>query len=93
MALGRRATALLRALVEQPGAVIAKDALIKAARRGQVVEEKQPHQVDRGAGLSVRDRQCGVASETAPRPQTSRAHTGRRLLIGRVTELPGAEIV
>src|SRR6516162_6946726 len=39
VALGRRATALLRALVERPGAVIAKDALIEAAWRGQAVEE------------------------------------------------------
>jgi len=37
--LGRRATAVLRALVERPGAVIAKDALIQAAWRGQAVEE------------------------------------------------------
>jgi DNA-binding winged helix-turn-helix (wHTH) protein len=39
VALGRRATALLRAVVERPGAVIAKDALIEAAWRGQAVEE------------------------------------------------------
>ena len=39
VALGRRATAVLRALVERPGAVIAKDALIQAAWRGQIVEE------------------------------------------------------
>ena len=39
VALGRRATAVLRALVERPGAVIAKDALIQAAWRGQAVEE------------------------------------------------------
>jgi DNA-binding winged helix-turn-helix (wHTH) protein len=31
LALGRRAIALLRALVERPGAMVSKDALIKAA--------------------------------------------------------------
>jgi TolB-like protein len=39
VALGRRAIALLRALVERPGAVVSKDALIDAAWSGQVVEE------------------------------------------------------
>ena len=39
VALGRRAIALLRALVERPGAVVSKDALIDAAWPGQVVEE------------------------------------------------------
>src|SRR5260370_7903576 len=39
VALGRRATALLRALVERPGAVVLKDALIEAAWSGQAVEE------------------------------------------------------
>src|SRR6516162_11012051 len=38
-ALGRRAIALLRALVERRGAVVSKDALIDAAWSGQVVEE------------------------------------------------------
>src|SRR5277367_309122 len=38
-ALGRRAIALLRALVERPGEVISKDALIEAAWPGQAVEE------------------------------------------------------
>jgi adenylate cyclase len=37
--LGRRAIALLRALVERPGAMVSKDALIDAAWSGQVVEE------------------------------------------------------
>jgi DNA-binding winged helix-turn-helix (wHTH) protein len=37
--LGRRAIALLRALVARPGAVVSKDALIEAAWPGQVVEE------------------------------------------------------
>jgi TolB-like protein/DNA-binding winged helix-turn-helix (wHTH) protein/Flp pilus assembly protein TadD len=37
--LGRRAIALLRALVERPGAVVSKDALIEAAWSGQEVEE------------------------------------------------------
>jgi adenylate cyclase len=37
--LGRRAIALLRALVERRGAVVSKDALIDAAWSGQVVEE------------------------------------------------------
>ena len=37
--LGRRAVALLRALVERPGAVVSKDALIEAAWPGQVVED------------------------------------------------------
>src|SRR5215469_8874871 len=37
--LGRRAVALLRALVERPGAVVSKDALIEAAWPGQAVEE------------------------------------------------------
>jgi TolB-like protein/Tfp pilus assembly protein PilF len=39
MALGRRAIALLRALVERPGAVVSKDVLIEAAWSGQAVEE------------------------------------------------------
>jgi DNA-binding winged helix-turn-helix (wHTH) protein len=34
VALGRRATALLRALVERRGALVSKDALIEAAWRG-----------------------------------------------------------
>jgi DNA-binding winged helix-turn-helix (wHTH) protein len=38
-ALGRRAVALLRALVERPGALVSKDALIEAAWPGQAVEE------------------------------------------------------
>jgi TolB-like protein len=37
--LGRRAVALLRVLVEQPGAVVSKDALIAVAWSGHVVEE------------------------------------------------------
>ncbi len=37
--LGRRAIALLRALVEKPGALLSKDALIEAAWSGQFVEE------------------------------------------------------
>jgi DNA-binding winged helix-turn-helix (wHTH) protein len=37
--LGRRAVALLRALVERPGALVSKDALIKAAWPGQAVED------------------------------------------------------
>jgi TolB-like protein len=39
VALGRRAIALLRALVEQPGALLSKDALIEAGWPGQFVEE------------------------------------------------------
>ena len=39
VALGGRAVALLRALVERPGALVSKDALIKAAWPGQVVED------------------------------------------------------
>jgi TolB-like protein/DNA-binding winged helix-turn-helix (wHTH) protein/class 3 adenylate cyclase/predicted ATPase len=39
VALGRRAVALLRALVERPGALVSKDALIDAAWPGQAVEE------------------------------------------------------
>ena len=39
LALGRRAIALLRALVERPGALVTKDALIDAGWPGQVVEE------------------------------------------------------
>jgi DNA-binding winged helix-turn-helix (wHTH) protein len=39
VALGQRAIALLRALVERPGAVVSKDALIEAAWPGQAVEE------------------------------------------------------
>ncbi len=38
-ALGRRAIALLRAMVEQPGALLSKDALIEAGWPGQSVEE------------------------------------------------------
>jgi DNA-binding winged helix-turn-helix (wHTH) protein len=39
VALGDRATALLRALVEQPGVMVSKDALIEAGWPGQIVEE------------------------------------------------------
>ena len=39
LALGRRALALLQALVERPGALVSKDALIEAAWPGQAVEE------------------------------------------------------
>jgi DNA-binding winged helix-turn-helix (wHTH) protein/predicted ATPase len=39
LALGRRAVALLRALVERPGALVSKGALIDAAWPGQAVEE------------------------------------------------------
>src|SRR5712692_9025762 len=38
-ALGKRAIALLQALVEQPGELVSKDALIEAAWSGQIVEE------------------------------------------------------
>lgn len=38
-ALGRRAVALLRSLIEQPGALVSKEALIEAAWPGQIVEE------------------------------------------------------
>src|SRR5271169_4261163 len=37
--LGRRAVASLRALVERPGALVSKDALIDAAWPGRAVEE------------------------------------------------------
>src|SRR5260370_6863703 len=37
--LGKRAILLLRALVERPGELVPKDALIEAAWPGQVVEE------------------------------------------------------
>ena len=39
VALGQRATALLSALVERPGALISKDALVDAAWRGLAVED------------------------------------------------------
>src|SRR5689334_20770622 len=39
VALGQRAVALLRVLVERPGAPISKDALIEAAWAGLTVEE------------------------------------------------------
>ena len=39
VALGRRAIALLRTLVEQPGTLVSKDALIEAAWSGRAVEE------------------------------------------------------
>src|SRR5262249_28818370 len=39
VALGRRATTLLRVLLEQPGAPVSKDALIEAAWSGLTVEE------------------------------------------------------
>jgi DNA-binding winged helix-turn-helix (wHTH) protein len=37
--LGRRAVALLRALIEKPGALVSKDVLIEAAWPGQAVED------------------------------------------------------
>jgi DNA-binding winged helix-turn-helix (wHTH) protein/predicted ATPase len=39
LAVGRRALALLRALVKRPGALVSKDTLIEAAWPGQAVEE------------------------------------------------------
>src|SRR5262245_28872291 len=39
VALGRRAIALLRALVERPGALVSKDELLEAAWPGRAVEE------------------------------------------------------
>jgi len=39
VALGQRAVALLRALIERPGALVLKDALIEAAWRGQAVDD------------------------------------------------------
>jgi DNA-binding winged helix-turn-helix (wHTH) protein/predicted ATPase len=39
VALGRRAVALLQALVERPGALVSKDALIAAAWPGQTIED------------------------------------------------------
>src|SRR5438477_3279787 len=39
VALGRRAVALLRALVERPGSLVSKDVLIEAAWPGQAVED------------------------------------------------------
>jgi DNA-binding winged helix-turn-helix (wHTH) protein/predicted ATPase len=39
LGLGRRGIALLRKLLEQPGAVVAKDTLIEAAWPGQAIEE------------------------------------------------------
>jgi TolB-like protein/DNA-binding winged helix-turn-helix (wHTH) protein len=39
VALGQRAIALLRTLVERPGALVSKDALIEAAWSGRLVEE------------------------------------------------------
>jgi DNA-binding winged helix-turn-helix (wHTH) protein len=39
LALGRRAVALLRALVARPGALVSKESLIEAAWPGQAVEE------------------------------------------------------
>jgi len=39
VALGRRAVALLRALIERPGALVSKDKLINAAWPGQAVED------------------------------------------------------
>jgi adenylate cyclase len=39
LALGRRAVALLQALIEKPGALVSKDVLIEAAWPGQAVED------------------------------------------------------
>jgi DNA-binding winged helix-turn-helix (wHTH) protein/predicted ATPase len=39
VALGKRAIALLRAMVERPGELVSKDTLIEAAWSGQIVEE------------------------------------------------------
>src|SRR5580693_9557685 len=39
VALGRRAIALLRTLVERPGALVSKDELLEAAWPGRAVEE------------------------------------------------------
>ena len=56
VALGRRAVALLCALVERPGALVSKDVLIEAAWPGQAVEDsnltvRAPHHCERfGSG-------------------------------------------
>ena len=39
VALGKRAILVLRALIERPGALVSKEALIEAAWLGQAVEE------------------------------------------------------
>jgi DNA-binding winged helix-turn-helix (wHTH) protein len=57
IALGQRAVALLRALIEKPGALVSKDALIGAAWPGQAVEDNN---------LAVHIRALRRALGTAP---------------------------
>jgi Transcriptional regulatory protein, C terminal len=49
VALGQRAIAVLRTLVERPGAVVSKDALIEAAWARSGGRGQQPHRADLGA--------------------------------------------
>ena len=68
VALGRRAILVLRALIEQPGALVSKEALIEAAWPGQAVEES-----NLTVQIAVLRRAFGTASggdgwiETMPR--------------------------
>ena len=74
--LGRRAIALLRTLVERPGALVSKDALIEAAWSGRLVEESNlPAQIAALRRVSGRER----SPARSKRFCTSRALIGRRL--------------
>jgi DNA-binding winged helix-turn-helix (wHTH) protein len=78
IALGRRAIALLRLLIERPGAVVSKDALIEAAWPGQVVEES-----NLTVQIAALRRVLGEAPgahrwiETLPRPRLPVRRAGR----------------
>ncbi len=83
VALGRRAIALLRALVEKPGALLSKVALIEAAWSCQSVEDSD---------LTVSD--CGVAPRARRDPRRrglDRNHARSRLSIRRAGRDGGKE--
>jgi DNA-binding winged helix-turn-helix (wHTH) protein len=78
VALGRRAIALLRALVERPGAVVSKDALIEAAWPGQEVEESNlTVQIGVAPGSEHGARRGALDPDDAP-PRLSFCRAGRR---------------
>src|SRR5580700_7276706 len=57
VALGKRAILVLRALIERPGALVSKEALIEAAWPGQAVEES-----NLTVQIAILRRELGTAS-------------------------------
>ncbi|SRR5712691_1771303 len=98
VALGRRAVLLLKALVERPGTLVTKDALIDAAWAGQAVEESNLN-----VQIAALRRVLGAAPggtrwiETMPRrgyrfvgPVVAEEHKGSMAAAKQVDAVPGA---